>query len=241
MPVSLSDDLPGQRPGGADQPSESLALLYQGLLTGIVRVQALRQHVTDGESFRRRTKATLHEIERVAVATGYEGRDVRDTHFAVVAFLDSVVLHSRDPVRAEWETKTLIHELYGQADAGVVFFDKLDQFRSRRDTEQLADILEVYLLCLLLGFEGRYSGRRGELDGTIESLRMRIEYIRGGSGQLSPNGALPSGAAPVALARPRSDRMQLVAVGVVVFAILFFLILRFNLVSLSDDLTSTLF
>ena len=70
---------------------------------------------------------------------------------------------------------------------------------------------------------------------------MRIEYIRGGSGQLSPNGALPAGAAPITLAKPRGDRMQLAAIGVVVFAILFFLVLRFNLISLSDDLTSTLF
>jgi len=241
MPVQEDSPIKESKQGGGEQSSESLALLYQGLLTGIVRVQAQRQHITDGESFRRRTKATLQEIERVAIASGYEGRDVRDTHFAVVAFLDQVVLHSKDPVRNEWETKTLQQELFGQTDAGVVFFDKLDQFRSRRDTEQLADILEVYLLCLLLGFEGRYSGRRGELDGVIESLRMRVEYIRGGSGQISPNGALPSGAAQVALAKPGRDRMQLVAIGLIVFAFLFFLVLRFNLVSLSDDLGSTLF
>src|SRR5438876_12116471 len=81
---------------------ENLALLYQGLLTGIVRVKARRQHITEGESFRRRTKATLQEVERFASAAGYEARDIRDTHFAVVAFLDSVVLNSNDAVRAEW-------------------------------------------------------------------------------------------------------------------------------------------
>jgi len=241
MPVQEDSPIKESKQAAAEQSSEGLSLLYQGLLTGIVRVQAQRQHITDGESFRRRTKATLQEIERVAVAGGYEGRDVRDTHFAVVAFLDSVVLHSKDPVRAEWQTKTLQQELFGQTDAGVVFFDKLDQFRARRDTEQLADILEVYLLCLLLGFEGKFSGRRGELDGVIESLRMRIEYIRGGSGQLSPNGALPDGAAPIAVAKPTGNRMQLVAIGVIVFAFLLFLVFRFNLVSLSDDLGSTLF
>src|SRR5260370_42560790 len=89
---------------------ENLALLYQGLLTGIVRLQSQRQRITDAESFRRRTKATLQEVEQVAVAAGYDIRDVKDTHFAVVAFLDSVVLHSKDPVRAEWERKTLQEE-----------------------------------------------------------------------------------------------------------------------------------
>ena len=70
----------------------------------------------------------------------------------------------------------------------MVFFEKLEQFRSRRDSPQLADILEVYLLCLLLGFEGRYSGGlRGELDSIAERVTRRIDDIRGRSGQLSPN------------------------------------------------------
>src|SRR5882672_5299396 len=117
---------------------ENLGLLYQGLLTGIVRIKARRQHITEGESFRRRTKATLQEVERFASAAGYEARDVRDTHFAVVAFLDSVVLNSNDPVRAEWERKTLQEELFGQTDAGVVFFEKLDRFYGQRDSGHLA-------------------------------------------------------------------------------------------------------
>src|SRR2546421_3353924 len=134
--------------------SENLALFYQGLFTGIVRVQARRQHIPEAEIFRRRTKAALQEVERDAIAAGYDGADVRETHFAVVAFLDSVILNSNDPIRAEWERQTLQEELFGQSDAGVVFFEKLERFRLRRDSDQLADILEVYLLCMLLGFEG---------------------------------------------------------------------------------------
>src|ERR1035438_9674420 len=110
-----------KEPVQASPSRENLALLYQGLLTGIVRLQSQRQHISDGESFRRRTKATLQEVEQVAVAAGYDSRDVKDTHFAVVAFLDSVVLHSKDPVHAEWESKTLQEELFGKSEAGVVF------------------------------------------------------------------------------------------------------------------------
>src|SRR5205814_7622246 len=93
--------------GGARQavealhPSENLALLYQGLLTGIVRVQARRQHISDCEAFRRRTLSALQEVERDAVAAGYDASDIRDTHLAVVAFLDSVVLNSNDLIAAE--------------------------------------------------------------------------------------------------------------------------------------------
>ena len=241
-PNSPLQDLP---PGAeASGSAENLALLYQGLITGIVRLQGQRQHVSDGETFRKRTKATLQEVERVAVSTGYDVRDVRDTHFAVVAFLDAVVLHSKDAVRAEWERKPLQEELFGQADAGVIFFEKLDQFRSRRDSEQLADILEVYLLCLLLGFEGRYAGgQRGELESITDSLRMRIEYIRGRDDRISPSGSLPPGVVPAAAPKdPGRNHLRLLAIGLAVFALLCcFLIPKLNLNSLSDELLSRLF
>jgi type VI secretion system protein ImpK len=221
---------------------ENLALLYQSLLTGIIRVKGQRQHIPDTESFRKRTKATLLEVERVAVATGYDVRDVRDTHFAVVAFLDSVILHSKDSVRSEWERRTLQEELFGQSDAGLVFFEKLDQFRSRRDSEQLADILEVYLLCLLLGFEGRYSGaQRGELDGITDSLRMRIEYIRGRDDRLSPSATLLPAPAPVAAPNHPQNQLRLLTVALIVVALFCFVVLKLELISMSEDVRSRLF
>jgi type VI secretion system protein ImpK len=223
--------------------NENLALLYQGLFTGIVRVQAKRQPLPDANSFRRRTIATLQEIERVGIASGYDGRDIRDTHFAVVAWLDSVVLHSNDPVRAEWEGKTLQEELFGKADAGVVFFEKLEQFRSRRDSEQLADILEVYLLCLLLGFEGRYSGGpSGEVHSIIERVGVRIDDIRGRNRVLSPSSSLPVEAAPVA--REKQDfsmkRLRLLALAILCFTVLFFWILKWGVDSSSDQAMANL-
>ncbi|HEY7389721.1 MAG TPA: DotU family type IV/VI secretion system protein [Bryobacteraceae bacterium] len=231
-------DRKGADPGGS---SENLPLLYQGLLTGIVRLKGQRQRLPDSESFRRRTKATLQEIERVAVAGGYDSRDVWDTHFAVVAFLDEAILHSNDPVRAEWEQRILQQDLFGQTDAGVVFFEKLEQLRSRRDSEQLADILEVYLLCLLLGFEGRYAGaRRGELEGLTETVRMRIEYIRGRSDQISPSANSPRAAAPPAPAKGPASQFHLITLGLIAFTLILFWILRTDLVSRGEDLFSRL-
>ncbi len=228
--------------GESGQEPENLALLYQGLLTGIARLQAGRQHITDGESFRRRTKAALQEVERDAVAAGYDREDVRDTHFAVVAFLDSVILHSNDPARAEWERKPLQQDLFGQADAGVVFFEKLDHFRSRRDSERLADILEVYLLCLLLGFEGRYSGGlRGELEGIAENVRRRIDDIRGSTRPLSPSGGLPAEMERVEAAPPNNSKpLRTMALGAVIFSVVLFLLGTLNLMLMSDEVRGVL-
>ena len=88
-PVHELDD----REKGAKQRDEgspalgNLGILYEVLLTSIVRLQSSRQHISDAQAFRTRIKGTLQEIEQVAVSAGYDGQDIRDTHFAVVAFL----------------------------------------------------------------------------------------------------------------------------------------------------------
>jgi len=220
----------------------NLALLYDAILTSIVRLQASRQHIPDVESFRRRIKGTLQEIEQISVPAGYDGHDIRDTHFAVVALLDSVVLHSNDPVRSDWERRLLQEELFGQTDAGVVFFEKLAHFQSRRDSAQLANILEVYLLCLLLGFEGRYSGgMRAELDSITERTRKRIETIRGRGRQISPAGLLPEN--PSTSESPRSqrpDQFRLIMFAAIAFTILCFLVFKVNLIWTAEQLRSQL-
>src|SRR5438445_249561 len=106
--------------------SENLAFLYQGLFTGIVRLQAGREHMPDADTFRRRTKRALEEVERDAKLAGYDGDHIKQSHLAVAAFLDSVVLHSAEPGRAEWVRQSLAEELFGIANAGEVFFEKLD-------------------------------------------------------------------------------------------------------------------
>ncbi len=233
------------RPEDADVTAraENLALIYQGLLTGIVRIQSGRQHVGDAESFRRRTQAALQEIERDAVSAGYDGTDIRETHFAVVAYLDAVILNSSEPIRAEWERKTLQEELFGQTDAGVVFFEKLERLRSRRDSRHLADVLEVFLLCLLLGFEGRYAGGlRGELYSITERLRTRIDDVRGTTRPLSSAPPPPTGPVDIVptplVAAPPYGVIMLLAV---LLTLLLFVVAKLNLIWTSGEIRSRLF
>jgi type VI secretion system protein ImpK len=227
---------------GSPGQSRTLATMYEDVFTVIVRIQARRQHAAVAETFRNRIKSALSDVERDATNAGYSAQDVRETHFAVVAFLDSVVLHSNDPIRPEWERQTLQEELFGQTDAGVVFFEKLEQFRSRRDSEQLADMLEVYLLCLLLGFEGRYSEKlRGELESTIEKLRRRIEDIRGRTIQISPMEASSPPATPSGSEQPRrADRTRFVVLALVALTLVMFIVWKLNLWWISNQVKSQL-
>jgi type VI secretion system protein ImpK len=96
----------------------------------------------------------------------------------------------------------LQEELFGHHIAGEVFFRNLQDLLGKTDSPDLADLLEVYQLCLLLGFAGRYSlGGRGELRAVGEAVAEKIRRIRGVAGDLSPAWALP----PEAVHRAGTD------------------------------------
>ena len=159
---------------------ENLAFLFQEILTVIVRIRANRQPVTDAQKFRVDMKAALKRAEKDALTKGYMPNDIRPATFAVVAFLDESVLNSTNAAFADWSRMPLQEEMYGNQMAGEIFFENLQRLVARPDNQDLADLLEVYLLCLLLGYKGRYglSGQEA-LRPTMDSVAGKIRRIRG--------------------------------------------------------------
>src|SRR5215469_2680674 len=134
---------------------ENLALIYQEVLTAIVRLRSDRQPISNPDAFRHFILEALKGAARQAAAAGYNPGDIKVATFAAVAFLDESVLNNRKPAFEDWLRKPLQEELFGTHVAGDVFFEHIQQLLSRADSMDLADLLEVYYLCLLLGFSGR--------------------------------------------------------------------------------------
>jgi len=180
-----------ERPRGAGaDPSRRglLALSLQEPFTTIARLRANRQVAADAESFRTRIKQVLAAAEQEARQAGYGADDIRLCLFAVIAFLDETVLNSGQPMFAGWPSRPLQQEVFGVHMAGELFFQYLQQLLGRQDSEDLADVLEVYELCLLLGYKGRYSASHGaELQVLAGQVSEKIERVHGGQGELSPN------------------------------------------------------
>jgi type VI secretion system protein ImpK len=168
--------------------------VLQEVLTATVRLRANRQVAADAESFRGHVKHLLSGAQREARRLGYSSDDVALALYAVVAFLDESVLNSAQPMFSSWPSRPLQEEIFGGHMGGEVFFQHLRQLLASQDSENLADVLEVFHLCLLLGFQGRYSTTdRGELRGLSTAAGDKIRRIRGNFGELSPAWALPSG------------------------------------------------
>jgi type VI secretion system protein ImpK len=164
-----------------------LAVTLQEALTTVARLRANKQVATDAEAFRVRIKQVLATAEQEARTAGYASDDVRFALFAVIAFLDETVLNSGQPMFAHWSSRTLQEEVFGVHMAGELFFQYLQQLMVRQDSPDLADVLEVYSLCLLLGFKGRYSRTHdGDIPVLVRQLREKMDRTRGQAGDLSP-------------------------------------------------------
>jgi type VI secretion system protein ImpK len=209
---------------------ENLALIYQEVLTAIERLRANRQGVTDANAFRHHTREAIKIAASQALSAGYPADDAKYATFAVVAFLDESVLNSRNPIFADWARQPLQEELFGTHIAGEVFFQNLQQLLGRSDSPDLADLLEIYYLCLLLGFGGRYSvGNRGELTQVMNMTADKIRRIRGRQGGLSPSWMLPAETARAAGGDPWVRKLGIIAAICAAVLVLLFVVYKLTL------------
>lgn len=217
--------------------SGNLALIFQEVLTATVRLRANRQAVSDAESFRAHIHDALKMAEQQTRAQGYSGEDFKLAVLAVVALLDESVLNSQNPKFVDWPRKTLGHELFRTHEAGEVFFQNVQQLLGQPDSPTLADVLEVYDLCLLLGFGGRYSfGAKGELRSIRDSIGAKIRRIRGYNPALAPDWAPPEQSSVRSQVNPWVRRYAYAALACFVLMTILFIAYKWILSAGSSDL-----
>ena len=217
--------------------TDRIALLYEGILTAITRIQSGREQLQSAEAFRNRIKAALKEITDVAASLSYSRDMVQEANFAVVAFLDEAVLSSQSAGQAQWARKNLQEELFEQRSAGELFFKHLEELRTHHDSTQVAEVLEVYYLCLLLGYEGRYaSGSKAELHILMDNVRERIERILGRQTDFSPDWKLPDDPPATIAADPFARRLRFAAIAALAFGLVCFLGFSYHLSSQTGEL-----
>ena len=191
---------------------ENLALIFQEFMTAIVRLRSDRQDVSNAEMFRSQALNALKVADQQARARGYIDDDIRLASFAVVAFLDESVLNLRKPIFKDWVRRPLQEELFGRHIAGEIFFQNMEQILGRRDSMETADLLEVYYLCLLLGYLGRYSiSSKADLRSLMRQADDKIQRIRNSTAELSPSWRLPPEKPGVARRDRILMRMRIIA------------------------------
>lgn len=168
-----------------------LALCFQEVFTATARLRDQRQVPTDAGVFRAHVKQLLATADETARRMGYPAEFVRGSVYATVALLDESMLSTPGALASAWAGRPLQDEIFGDNVAGEAFFQQLQDLLGRQDSPYVADVLEVQLLCLYLGFKGRYAASdAGELRNYMRTARDKIMRTREGVGRLAPY-ALP--------------------------------------------------
>jgi type VI secretion system protein ImpK len=212
-----------------ERRAENLAFLYQEVLTVVERLRSGRQQVTDANTFRHQIREALKLADNEARKRGYTGEDSQLAIFAVVALLDESILNLRNPVFADWPRQPLQEELYHHQIAGELFFKNLETLMKRDETQETADVLEIYHLCLLLGFAGRYMNGRAELRSISQTVAEKIIRIRQMRPELSPFWMVPNDQVRNTAADPWVKRLVWIAAGCAFVAILLFVLYKLML------------
>jgi type VI secretion system protein ImpK len=122
---------------------------------------------------------------------GVDDADLAEARYALVAFIDEQILQSDWAGRAEWMSRPLQLELYRENTAGENFFVRL---RALLRSGNRPVAVEVYYLCLALGFSGAYrdAGDTSALDKFTRAARDQLMKALPPADKLSPH-AKPKG------------------------------------------------
>ena len=115
---------------------------------------------SDPPTLRRRITDLLDRIDEQLRDARVVPPDLPNIAFALTAFLDESISQSSWDYRSQWVAAPLCFERFNRLDAGEEFFVRLQALQSARPVSP--DVLQIYFLCLTLGFRGRYLLRSNE-------------------------------------------------------------------------------
>lgn len=194
--------------------------------------QAAPGTLPPAEQMHRRMRAFVDDLLRRAADAGLSHQDAQDAAYAVVALIDETALGLEEELRTYWMGNLLQFHYFQENQAGDGFFTRLEAVR--RDARR-SEVLRVYALCLLFGFQGRYRVRGGQLElmSLTETVHHEVTRGLGDTETLSPRGARSAGGALGG--GPRRAPLLVGAAGVLALALLVYGGLRVALhVAVSD-------
>jgi type VI secretion system protein ImpK len=188
------------------------------------------------EQLQSRMRSLIETMQRTGIEMNFPREDLVEMSYAIVALSDQIAIYyGSQQVRQAWLTRSLELAIFGTNTAGDDFFLRLDAHRA--DARRL-DVVRVYYMCLVLGFQGRFRVQGGESQ--LQAIIERVAADLGkanlfGPEQLSQNGDRPPGEVPVG--SKAALPIVALAVGAVALSLMFYIALRLHL---SSEVSSVL-
>ncbi|MGE5304798.1 MAG: type IVB secretion system protein IcmH/DotU [Alphaproteobacteria bacterium] len=136
---------------GASGVTNPLREIFTDLIAYIIFFRAsCEEQPRPLNEIREKVIALLNAQDERVKTSGVAVETFREARFAVLSWVDEMILNSNWPQRNQWQHLMLTY--YGTLNAGEEFFHHLEQLPS-----PLNDVREIYYLCLSLGYQGRYA------------------------------------------------------------------------------------
>lgn len=218
------------------QKRNSIADLSAETLMLILQLRSTNEY-GNAATLKSRVADLFDKFEREGRTAGIDNEKVRLAKFALVAFLDETIISSSWTQKDEWLAEPMQIKLFDTFNAGEEFFEHLHQLRQRSSGN--ADILEVYYLCLALGFKGKYQLQSPEnLRRVIDDLNLELHpEMYSAVDSISPN------------AKPKDTFIQTTTRGIplwvypagaVLVFVLLYVILSFSISGSASDVSELL-
>lgn len=137
-----------------------------------------QEKVLKGEpqSLREEVISRFDAFDLACLEQGLAGEDLQNIKYALTAFIDESALKSeKAEVSDAWRLAPLQMAFFGEHMAGEGFFNKLTELRQSANS----DVLEIYYLCLQLGFKGIYAITTPEKLVALQvDLRAQLEGLK---------------------------------------------------------------
>ena len=158
------------------------------------RIEPTKQSAASDEpeptAFMRKVTAFLADFDREARKLQIAGEDIEAAKYAFSATFDEAILSSSFQIRGAWGCQPLQLDVSPGQLAGNQFFDRLEALRSTGGARLQA--LQVFHMCLLLGFRGRHMfDSSDKLSYITARLGDEIAHIKGKSQGFAPRAERP--------------------------------------------------
>ncbi len=187
------------------------------------------------ETVMQRLRTLIDTLGRRGNELGLSREDVLEITYAVVALADEAAIYAGGNLRQFWTSRPLQLQYFNSNTAGDDFFVRANALK--QDARRL-EVVRVYYMCLVLGFQGRYRVRGGEAELAAITDALSAELARAGMfgpENLSVQADRPAGE------RRTSSRADLPIVGLSLGAVALALALYIGLrVSLGSELDTVL-
>jgi type VI secretion system protein ImpK len=148
--ISQTMDINLTKPGAR---VETLTTLCTDLFLIAIKMKDV-QGLGETASLRKLILYYLTQFEKNCLVIKSNPQIIAASKYALVAMLDETVLSCPGEARDLWLSNPLQLELFGDNIAGEAFYTKLNTLLDK--PEENRDALEVYYMCLSLGYLGKY-------------------------------------------------------------------------------------